>query len=105
MENFDALTGKDVLFSEKMDEYDAVYADEGMKATILKITVESDGLVCIRFSYKKFDAENDLVAKSDFYLPNGGMGTGKEAGFYTEEEDIWFEDALVCNGTYFTVVV
>ncbi len=68
------------------------YAETGMRARLLGVGEERDGVVKLRFDFEAFDGHN-LPLESRNYYDRSGVAclTAREAGYYKPQEDLYFD--------------
>ncbi len=68
------------------------YAEEGMRARLLSVEQERDGVVKIRFDFEEFEAHNRPLESRNYYDRSGvACLTAREAGYYKPQEDLYFD--------------
>jgi len=80
-----------VTFKDGIAEKES-YPEAGMRARLLSVSNQSDGILKIKFSYAEFDEFNKQFESANYYgqdqLPNK---TARETGYYHVEEAIYFD--------------
>jgi hypothetical protein len=88
------LVGKTIVFKENIEAWET-YADEGMRAVVLKFTFDhspNDPCHKIFVDFSKFEAENHKRQNANYYDDRGiPCLTAVEAGQYTAMEDFYLD--------------
>ncbi len=67
------------------------YAESGMRATIVAIESQRDGVMRVTMDFSAFDAFNKPFESANYYDKNGQpTKTAREAGSYSVREDYYF---------------
>lgn len=84
-----------VQLSKLIEECEG-YAEEGMRARVIKVDVEDEDVFCVTLDFSDFDEYNRQFESSNYYDKAGSPTlTAREAGQYKQQEDYCFGlDAL-----------
>ncbi len=85
-----AGTGIDVEFTEGINDLE-VYAEPGMRATLLSGVDQGDDCTKVRVSFAKFDEFNKAFESANYFDKSGSaVLTARQANQYDVEDDIYF---------------
>lgn len=92
------LVDKIVKFDKKIENWEE-YAEEGMKAKVIKYSImedkETDGLFKIYFDFEPYDDHNRKYESANYYDKNHvACLTAREANFYTPQDWYYFDKGL-----------
>jgi len=76
-----------ITFKKKIEDLEG-YAEGGMKANILKLTSSHDGILVFTVDYSGFEDYNRNLETANYWLPDGSLGTAREAGMYNPTETL-----------------
>ena len=93
LDNLDALIGKDVQFTKKIEDTEW-YAEDKMRGTITSVKVQdsdpADPVILFGVSFAKFDDFNRQFESNNYYDNHGqACLDARAAGFYKVEDSVY----------------